>query len=181
MENEGLASRIQALEITNEAHRQAIEKKDAAITLLNDDLKNHEHDNVASQAQRDVYKEQLQKCQDIITHLKTCHVLHAKDPGKDNIVMIVEKNTAPEKDEFYEYPYYIARNTTTVYYHKKPWLKEKYPHHRFIMEELDNANSTHGFNRFEEEGYVKRFQCHFRLLHIPRDVLYVLATPAIQE
>ena len=77
--------------------------------MLNDDLKNHEHDNVASQAQRDVYKEQLQKCQDIITHLKTCHVLHAKDPGKDNIVMIVEKNTAPEKDEFYEYPYYIAR------------------------------------------------------------------------
>ena len=49
------------------------------------------------------------------------------------------------------------------------------------MEELDNANSTHGFNRFEEEGYVKRFQCHFRLVHIPRDVLYVLATPAIQE
>ena len=28
--------------------------------------------------------------------------------GKDNIVMIVEKNNAPEEDEFYEYPYYIA-------------------------------------------------------------------------
>ena len=23
--------------------------------------------------------------------------------------MIIEKNTAPEDDEFYEYPYYIAR------------------------------------------------------------------------
>ena len=50
-------------------------------------------DNVAFQAQRDVYKAQLQKCQDIITHLKTRHVPHVKDPGKDNIVMIIEKNT----------------------------------------------------------------------------------------
>ena len=29
--------------------------------------------------------------------------------GKDNIVMIIEKNTAPEEDQFYEYPCYIAR------------------------------------------------------------------------
>ena len=61
------------------------------------------------QAQRDVYKDQLQKCQDIITHLKTRYVPHANDLGKDNIVMIIEKNTVPEEDEFYEYPYYIAR------------------------------------------------------------------------
>ena len=37
------------------------------------------------------------------------HVPHANDLGKDNIVMIIEKNTAPEEDEFSEYPYYIAR------------------------------------------------------------------------
>ena len=79
--------------------------------MLNDDLKNHDNDNVALQAQRDVYKDQLQKCQDIITNLRTYHVLHAKDSGKGNIAMIIEKNTAPKEDEFYEYPYYIARNT----------------------------------------------------------------------
>ena len=97
-------------------HRQAIEEKGTTIALLNDDLKNRDnqiqviqYENVALQAQRDVYKDQLQKCQDIITHLKTRHVPHAKDPGKDNIVMIIEKNTAPEEDEFYEYPYYIVR------------------------------------------------------------------------
>ena len=72
--------------------------------MLNDDLKNREHDNVALQAQRDVYKEQLEKRQDIITHLKKCHVLHAKDLGKDNIVMIIEKNSTPEEDGFYEFP-----------------------------------------------------------------------------
>ena len=108
IEIEGLASRLQALELTNETHQQTIKEKDAAIVLLNDDLKNCEYENVVLQAQRDVYKDQLQKCQDIITHLKKRYVDHAKDPGKDNIVMIIEKNTAPEEDEFYEYPNYIA-------------------------------------------------------------------------
>ena len=77
--------------------------------MLNYDLKNREHDNVALQAQKDVYKEQLQKCQGILTRLKKRHVLHAKDPGKPNIVMIIEKNTTPEEDEFYEYLYNVAR------------------------------------------------------------------------
>ena len=56
---------------------------------------------MALQAQRDIYKDQIQKCQDIITHLRTCHVLRAKDPGKDNTVMIIDKNTTPKEDEFY--------------------------------------------------------------------------------
>ena len=88
----------------NEDHQQTIEEKDATITLLNDDLKIREHYNVALQAQRDVYKEQLQKCQDIITHLKKRHVSHAKDPSKDNIVMIIEKNTAPKRMSFVSIP-----------------------------------------------------------------------------
>ena len=41
----------------NEDHRQFIEEKDTTIALVNDDLKNREHDNVAFQAQRDVYKD----------------------------------------------------------------------------------------------------------------------------
>ena len=39
---EDLTSRVQALEFTNEAHQYAIEEKDAAIALLNDDLQNRE-------------------------------------------------------------------------------------------------------------------------------------------
>ena len=76
--------------------------------MLNDDLQNREYENVELQAQRDVYKDQLQKCQCIITHLRTRYILHAKDPGKDNIVMIIGKNTTLQEDEFYEYTYYIA-------------------------------------------------------------------------
>ena len=95
--------------------------------------------------------------------------------------MIIEKNTAPEKDEFYEYPYYIARMQRRFITTKRRWFKAQHPHHRTIIDELDNANSIHAFNRLEWKGYVERFQCHFRLVDIPRDTLYALATPAIQE
>ena len=37
------------------------------------------------------------------------HAPRANDPGKGNTVMIIEKNTTPNEDEFYEYPYFIAR------------------------------------------------------------------------
>ena len=57
--------------------------------LLNDDLKNCEYENVALQAQRDVYKDELQKCQDTMTHLKTRYIPHTRNPGKDNIFINV--------------------------------------------------------------------------------------------
>ena len=44
-------------------------------------------------------------------------------PGKDNIVMIIEKNTTPEEDEFYEYRYYIARIQRQFINTKKRWFK----------------------------------------------------------
>ena len=111
------------IEEIQEKHQQAIEEKDAAIALLNDNLKNREHDNVTLQAQRDVYKYQLQKCQGIITHLRTRYLDHAKDLGKDNIVMIIEKNSAPKEDEFYDYPYYIARIQRRFINTKRRWFK----------------------------------------------------------
>ena len=45
----------------------------------------------------------------------------------------------------------------------------------------NNPNGIHAFSRFEEEGFVERFQSHFRLADIPHDAFYALATPAIQE
>ena len=102
-----------------------------------------QHEIVALKAQRDVYQAQQKRCQDQIRGLIfNVHVPRASDPGKDNIVMIVEKNTAPEKDEFYEYPYYIARIQRWIISTKRRWFRAQYPHHRFIIEELDNANSN---------------------------------------
>ena len=105
----------------------------------------------------------------------------ANDPGKDKIVMIIEKNTIPEEDEFYEYPYYIAMIQRRFITTKRRQYRAQYPHHRFLVDELDNANGIHAFNRFEEEGHVECFQCHFRLVDLARDALYALGTPTIQD
>ena len=133
---------------------------------------------MALQVQRNVYQAQLQRCQDQTRDLIiNRHVPRANDLGRHNIVMIIKKNTVPEEDAFYEYPYYIARIQRRFISTKIGWFRAKYPHHRFIIELLDNANSIHAFNRFEEEGHVERFQCHFRLVDLARDALYVMATP----
>ena len=104
MEIENLTGRVQALEFTNEAHQQeilrlneehqqAIEEKDSAIALLNDDLRNCDnqvqaiqYENMALQAQRDVYKDQLQKYQDIITHLGHVMFLMQKIQAKTTLL-----------------------------------------------------------------------------------------------
>ena len=86
-----------------QACQQTIEEKDAAIALLDDDLQKHEYETVAVQAQRDVFQAELQKYQDIITHLETCYVPHAKNPGKDNIIIIVRKHTTPAVINFMTY------------------------------------------------------------------------------
>ena len=68
---------------------------------------------------------------------------------------------ATEEDEFYEYPYYIARIQRRFISTRKRWFKAQYPNHRPIMEGLDNANGIHAFNRFEEEVFVERFSVSF--------------------
>ena len=85
----------------------ADEEKDATIALLSDDLRERDNQtqaikykNVALQAQKDVYQAQLQKYQDIITCLEARYVPHAKNPGKDNIIInIVWKHTTSANDK----------------------------------------------------------------------------------
>ena len=106
----------------------AIEEKDAALALLNDDLQNRnnqiqaiQYENVALQTQKDVYQAQLQRCQDIITHLRTRYLDHTRDPGKDNIIIIVRKHTRPAKNMFHDLPFYIAGIQRQKSYVKLRW------------------------------------------------------------
>ena len=158
-----------------EQHRQAITGGDNQIQAI-------QHENVALQVHRDVYLAQQQRCQDQTRDLIiNGHVPRANDPGEDNIVMIIEKNTAPEEDEFYDYRYYIARIQRWFISTKIRWFRAQYPEHRFIIEELENANSIHTFDIFGKEGHVERFQCHFRLVDLARGALYALATPTLHS
>ena len=89
------------------------------------------------------------------------------------------RQTIEEKDAV-SIPTILREYNDSLLAQKKRWFSAQYPHHGFIVEKLDNANSIHVLNRFEEKGYIERFQCHFRLVDLLRDVFYALATPGIQ-
>ena len=143
-------------------HQQAIEKKDAAIALMHDDLQDCDnqiqaikYENVALQAQRDVYQAELQRCQDAITNLRTRCVDHARGPGKDNITIIVQKHTTPANAKFHDFPYYIARIQRRKSFVKLRWFDRHFADHKVIVK-IDNPNSIHAFNRFEDKGHAER-------------------------
>ena len=148
--------------------------------MLNADLQKREYQNVALQAQKDVYQAELQKYQDIISHLETRYVSHAKNPGKDNIIIIVQKHTMPTNDKFHGLPYYVARIQRRKRYVKLRWLDQHFPDHEIIVE-IDNPNSIHAFNRFEEEGHAEQRYNHFRLIDLTQEDLYTMGVPAILD
>ena len=166
------------IEEIHEKHQQNIGEKNAAIALLNDNLKNCEYENVALQVQRDVYQVESQKCQDTITRIKTRYVPHAKDPGKDNIIIIARKHTTPAKDKFHDLPCYIARIQQRKRYVRLRWFDQHFPDHEVIVE-IDNPNSIHAFNRFEEEGHAERKYSPFKLIDLTRKELFTVGVPAI--
>ena len=133
---------------------------------------------MAFQAQTDMYQAQQQRCQDTITHLRTRYVDHVRDPGKDNIIIIVRKHTKPVNDKFHGLPYYIARIQRRKIYVKLRWFDRHFPYHEVIVE-MDNPNSIHAFNWFEEEGHAERKYNHFRLIDVTREELYAMGVPAI--
>ena len=148
--------------------------------MLGNDLRNRECENVALQAQRDVYRAELQRCQDTITHLRTRYVPHARDPGKDNIIIIVWKHTTSANDKYHDLTYYVARIQRRKRYVKVRWFDSHFPDHEIIVE-IDNSNSIHAFNRFEEDWHAERKYNHFRLIDSTREELYTMGVPAILD
>ena len=170
-----------------EEHQQVIEEKDAALALLTDDLQDRDNQiqaiqykNIALQLKRDVYQAELQKCQDTITHLKTRYVPYARNPGKDYIIIIVPKHTASANDKYHDLPYYVARIQRRKRYVKLGWFDRHFPDHEVIVE-IDNPNSIHVFNRFEEEQHAERKYNHFRLIDLTREELCTMGVPAILD
>ena len=131
---------------------------------------------MALQAQRDVYQIQLQRCEDTISHLRERYVDHARDPGKANFIIIVQTHTSANDNN--DLPYYFARIQRRKRYVKLRWFDRHFPEHEVIVE-IDNPNSIHAFNHFEEEGHVERRYNNFRLLDLTREELYVMGVPAI--
>ena len=55
---------------------------------------------------------------------------------------------------------------------KKRCFRAQYSNHHFIVKELDNPNSIHAFNKFEEQGCIEQQHCHFRLVRLRVENLY---------
>ena len=80
------------IEEIQEKHRQAIEEKDATVSLLNDDLKNHEYEDVGLQGEIRAKDQQ-------IAALQRHYVSYLSDEDKKNGISIIAKNNEEE-----EYP-----------------------------------------------------------------------------
>ena len=94
-----------------------------------------------------------------------------KNPGKNKIIIIVQKHTTSANDNFHDLPYYVARIQRRKRYVKIRWLDWHFPDHEVFVE-IGSSNIIDAFNRFEEEGHAKRKYSHFRLIDLRREELY---------
>ena len=99
-----------------------------------------QYENVALQAQRDVCQTQLQRCEITITHLRARYVDYARDPVKDNVIIIVRKHATPANDKYLDLPYYMSRIQRRKSYVKLRWFDQHFPDHEFIVE-IENPSS----------------------------------------
>ena len=76
--------------------------------------------------------------------------------------------------------YYVARIQRCKRYVKLRWFDRHFPDHEVIVG-IDNPNSTHAFNWFEEEGHAEQKYNQFRLIDLTREELYDMGVPAILD
>ena len=79
-------------------YQQALEKKNTGLAPFNDDIKGLDkkikaikYENFGLQGQIHEKDQQIEKCENTINHLRKCYVHHARNPGVDNVVMVVRK------------------------------------------------------------------------------------------
>ena len=182
-----LPREVRKLAETIDAERHKVREKDSQLALLNDELteaqehlRQLEFNNVGLQGEVRAKNEEIERREAEVAELRQRYVDRCQDVSKDNVVMIVRKHTREQDDCHFEYPYYISRIQRRKIPAKRRWIIEQFPQSEEIVV-IDNPNSVHTFNRFEEEGHVERYGCHFRLIDLTREDLYAIGVPAIKE
>ena len=64
-----------------------------------------------------------------MVYLKAWYIYHVKDPGKDNIIIIVRKHTGSANDKFHDLPYYAARIQRRKRYVELRWFDQHFLDH----------------------------------------------------
>ena len=105
VEIKDITNHVQALDFTNEQEYQAHQQE---ILRLNEE---HRH---------------------TIIYLKTLYIDHARDPGKDNIIITVRKYTTPANDKFPDLLYYVARTQRRKRHVKLRWFDRHFRDHNLL-------------------------------------------------
>jgi len=141
-----------------EEHRQTIADRDTRIRAI-------EYDNVALQAQRDVYREQVA---DLIANRFV-----PRSGNFDTVLVAIEKNTETEADEKARpFTNYMLRCQKKQVNERLSVLRVKYPDMLVLEPECDDPNAVHAWNRFKR-GVLTRanyYRNHFNLPEEAREL-----------
>ena len=88
-------------EETPERHDQAIQERDNQIQTI-------PYESIGLQHQIETRDQCIEKCEVTITDLRECYVDHAKDPGKYNIIIIVQKCVTFATNKYHDLLYYVS-------------------------------------------------------------------------
>ena len=157
-----------AVELTKWLTRKGFEKiqeeHQLSITDRDDRIQAIQYENVALQAQRDVYREQVT---DLITHrhVPRCGDIHT-------VLVVVEKNMPDEEVKPAQHPYYMIRCQKKCLNAQIKILRIKYPN--MIVKEpvCNDANSIHAWSRFKQDILKKQnyYLNHFSLPEESREL-----------
>ena len=88
--------------------QQANEKHEPAVSLLCDNLQDPKKP-IQAIKYATVEDQLTERCENAINHLREPYVDHARDPGKDNVIIIAQKHTTSATNKYYDLPCYISR------------------------------------------------------------------------
>lgn len=139
-----------------------IEEKDTQLTLLNDDLaesQNHvrqlKYKNVGLQGEIRAKNEEIERRREEITDLiANRHVPRREEI--DNVLCFIDKK-ADEKHQFY-----VIRCQKKALEKHKRCLRNRYPN-MTILDECDDPNAIHRWNRFKNDSVHDFYRNHFNL------------------
>ena len=92
----------------------------------------------------------------------------------------MRKHTTPANDNFHDLPYFVVRRQRRKRYVKLRWFDKHFTDHDFIAE-INNPNSIHVFNWFDEKGHAEQKHNRSRLIDLTREELYAKGIPAILD
>ena len=149
--NKVIEEKQQAIENMSQEHQLAIEDKDNALALLNDDLDE-------SQREYAILEYRYEQ-------LEARAVPYLEDPKKDNGMAIIQKNNGDE------YPYYSICGQHIYRKYRKRDKMVSYPQGQVVLD-CETPNAIVHYNWLKESGYIIPDPTRPRHFRLGRNMLH---------